>query len=147
MTDNEVKWLIVGKLLRRNLMAGAVNNNEWETVFEGTVETAFAGYEGAYGSFDMPSNVYFSYDKLYTFKVTVDGETVIAENVKFTHGFGNAFLSNMLENDLTVYEDNGGNFYFHITSLFGYYYDSEGCLYTREAGTHTVKLERKKAEE
>ena len=133
MTETERKYYLLGQAVRMSLMAGM--REQWETLFEGTVETV-ESTRFAYASFEMPSDVSFNSSTKYTIRATVDGETVVREDMLFSQIVGNSYLASEEGN-----VDTGGNFLFKFGTVLGVY-DGTGRLYTREAGTHNVKIER-----
>lgn len=137
MTDNEVKWLIVGKLLRRNLMAG-VGGEQWETLFEGDVTTERNdSYSGAYcGGLALTKAI--GSNNQGNYRLTVDGVTINKTLSSATTGYiniGNSYLRSESA------EDSGEDFLVCITSLFAVSW-KEFYFLSRNPGTYNIKIER-----
>lgn len=140
MTDNEVKWLIVGKLLRRNLMAR--KGEQWEVLWEGDLTTEQnAAIENSSFAREVPMAAVI--EEGVTYRLTANGQSTVfvaakdEEGLYYNNYLGNLWLLQSWE------EDSGYPYMFssqyqvlpyaHTTNHF--------CAY--EAGTYHVKIERK----
>lgn len=132
MTETEMKWFRLGKLLRRNLMA--VKGEQWEVLYEGTVETT--GTEESTG-YATSSRVHIIDNHIgEQVRLTINGESrvyTVTDLGNENAAAGNVFLAGGGVDDgfgLCVIDYSG----LLITSIW-----------TRTPGTYHVKIERKVA--
>lgn len=122
------KWYLLGQAVRRMMGKG----EQWETVFEGTVETskiADIGFGFDYGSYLIIDHIGT------TVRLTVDG---VSRIYTVTSNGTMAYAGNLYLVDKNATDDDFGLVIVEYAKALGV----PGALYTRTAGTHTVKIER-----
>lgn len=145
--DEATKWYLVGQAVRKLLVG--VQREQWETLFEGTVETEYEpGAPNAFRSRAKYENIGFPFNDGDSVRLIVNGVSTILPVTfepygiaKYTARFGNAYLA---ETDSDGDADTGYDYYviWYPESSFAGVTNSEVWFHSRNPGTYTIKIER-----